>query len=66
MVNEGYLHEWVCMGQCNLFIQAAKDSEVLANRWHIAFYSLAVDKGYVMPLPTMDAAGLLRTATMGG
>jgi hypothetical protein len=25
MVTQGYLREWVCMGQCNLYIQAAND-----------------------------------------
>ena len=28
LVMEGYLHEWACMGQCNLYIQAAKDPDV--------------------------------------
>ncbi len=36
-----------------------------ANRWHIAFYDLAVEKGFLMPLPTVDANGLLPTSVMG-
>ncbi|WP_158633665.1 DUF3231 family protein [Tautonia sociabilis] len=161
MVMEGFLHEWACIGQCNLYIQAAEDPEVKeavltyrhdvcepnltemkaildgpgymepqpynaetehksleelgtlpnaamsnaeiivqmvfgtrgfmnhwtqgagasmrtdirdafvrnwhrANRWNVAFYSLAVKKGFMMPLPTMDAKGLMRTTVMGG
>jgi lipopolysaccharide biosynthesis glycosyltransferase len=27
-VTQGYLREWVCMGQCNLYIQAAKNPEI--------------------------------------
>lgn len=160
MVMEGYLHEWVCMGQCNVYIQAARDTDIKlaietyrhdvcepnltelkkiledggyslpqdynavteakslnelgqllnaaigdaqiltgmifaaqgfmtrwnigtasskrtdvrdafvrnwhrANRWHLTFYDLAVEKGFVMPLPTMDAAGMMRAAVMG-
>ncbi len=37
-----------------------------ANRWNVAYYDLAVDKGFLMPMPTMDAKGLIRTAMMGG
>ena len=37
-----------------------------ANRWHVASYDMAVEKGFLMPLPTMDAAGMLRTTMMGG
>jgi hypothetical protein len=161
VVHEGYLREWVCMGQCNLYIQAAQEQDVKqaieiyrhdvcepnltelqtileqdgymlpkdynaksaaksvqelgdlpstvisdeqivlgmmfsahgfmnrwnmsaaaskrtdvrdafvrnwhrANRWHEAFYALAVEKGFMMPLPTMDIKGLMRTTTMGG
>lgn len=161
LVVEGYLHEWACMGQCNLYIQAARDSEVKealltyrhdvcepnitemkvilddggymhprpyngesenkslqelgtvqnvaitdaqiivqmifgthgfmnhwntgaamskrtdvreafrrnwhrANRWNVAYYDMAVDKKYMMPLPTMDAKGMARTVMMGG
>jgi hypothetical protein len=36
-----------------------------ANRWHVAFYDLAVKKGFLMPLPTLDAKGMLRTTVMG-
>ncbi len=35
-----------------------------ANRWHIAFHDLAVKKGF-LPLPSLDAKGLLHTTTMG-
>jgi hypothetical protein len=160
LVMEGYLHEWSCMGMCNLYIQGAKDPDVKraletyrhdvcepnltelttilkkdgyklpqpynaesesksveelgtfdgsamsdaqiaitmifgtqgfmnhwnmgtmvskrtdvreafrrnwhrANRWNEAYYDLAVEKGYLMPLPTMDAKGLMRTTVMG-
>lgn len=30
-----------------------------ANRWYVAFYDMAVEKGYMEPLPKMDAGGLL-------
>lgn len=37
-----------------------------ANRWHMACYALAVEKMYMMEMPTMDAKGLMRTTLMGG
>jgi predicted nucleotidyltransferase len=37
-----------------------------ANRWHVVFHEMAVARGHMSPLPTMDAKGLLRTTTMGG
>ncbi|MDT7531205.1 DUF3231 family protein [Sphingopyxis sp. SE2] len=37
-----------------------------ANRWHVAFNEMAIEKGHMMPLPTMDAKGLMRTTVMGG
>lgn len=37
-----------------------------ANRWHVAYHKIAVEKSHMMPMPTMDAKGLLRTTTMGG
>ena len=36
-----------------------------ANRWNVAYYDLAVQKGFMMPLPTMDAKGMMRTTMMG-
>lgn len=36
-----------------------------ANRWHVAYHGMAVEKGHMMPMPTMDAKGLLRTTMMG-
>ena len=36
-----------------------------ANRWHVTCHEMAVQKGHMMPLPTMDAKGLLRTTVMG-
>lgn len=30
-----------------------------ANRWHMAFYNLAVQKGHLEPLPNVDAKGLV-------
>lgn len=32
-----------------------------ANRWHVAFHEIALEKGFLMPLPTMDAKGMMRT-----
>nr|WP_015061140.1 hypothetical protein [Pseudomonas sp. K-62]BAM13976.1 hypothetical protein [Pseudomonas sp. K-62] len=37
-----------------------------ANRWHVVCHTMAVEKGHMMPLPTMDAKGLMRTTMMGG
>ncbi len=37
-----------------------------ADRWHVACHQMAVEKGHMMPMPTMDAKGLLRTTMMGG
>lgn len=37
-----------------------------ANRWNVAFYAVAVGQNFLMPLPTMDAAGMVRTTVMGG
>ncbi len=28
-----------------------------ANRWHVAFYDMAVEKGYLAPLPNVEAGG---------
>lgn len=36
-----------------------------ANRWHVVFHEMAVRKGHMMPMPTMDE-GMMRTTMMGG
>lgn len=37
-----------------------------ANRWHVTFHEIAVEEKFMMPLPAMDAKGLMRTTMMGG
>jgi hypothetical protein len=37
-----------------------------ADRWHVAYHRMAVEKGHMMPMPTMDAKGMMRTTMMGG
>jgi hypothetical protein len=33
-----------------------------ANRWQVAFHEIALEKGFLTPLPTMDAKGMIRAA----
>ncbi|ACL42468.1 hypothetical protein Achl_4517 (plasmid) [Pseudarthrobacter chlorophenolicus A6] len=64
-VLEGYLREWVCMGQCNIYIATARDQEL---KELISLYEkdvcdpniaemqeLLESSGYTVPLP-LDAA----------
>jgi hypothetical protein len=37
-----------------------------AERWHVTYHELAVRKGHMMPMPSMDAKGMMRTVMMGG
>ena len=37
-----------------------------ANRWNVALSALAVEEKFLMPLPTMDAAGMMRITVMEG
>ncbi|KGB55092.1 hypothetical protein FG91_01502 [Sphingopyxis sp. LC81] len=37
-----------------------------AERWHVAYHQIAVNKGHMMPMPNMDAKGMMRTVMMGG
>lgn len=36
-----------------------------ANRWQVAFHEIALEKGFLTPLPTMDAKGMIRAAVGG-
>lgn len=66
---QGFMHHW------NIGAMASKRTDVReafrrnwhrANRWNEAFYDLAVEKGFLMPMPTMDVKGMMRTTMMGG
>lgn len=57
---QGFMNRW------NMGAAASKRTDVRdafvrnwhrANRWHVAFHGLAVEKGYQKPLPTIDAQG---------
>lgn len=37
-----------------------------AERWHVAYHELAIRKGHMMTMPSMDTKGMMRTVMMGG
>lgn len=65
-VVEGFLREFVCMGQCNLYIASAKDSQIkeaikvyfedVCNPNIHEMKKILEDDGYKLPAPLEEAA----------